>query len=142
MAIRTSETAVREITETDSSIRLTEFNAAASALTDFVDTCDTGNVLSATQLRQIEMWLAAHFYAHRDQLLSEEKTADVAGVYQVGNPGEGSLDTTQYGRTAKLLDVTGCLANLDEQSKTGRRTASVTWLGKPVSAQIKYEDRD
>jgi len=142
MGIRTSETAVREIIETDSTLKLTEFISAASALTDYVDTCDTGNVLTATQLRQIEMFLAAHLYSQRDQLLSEEQTADSEGIYQVGKPGEGSLDTTQVGRNAMLLDVTGCLATLNEQSKTGRRTASLDWLGLAKSQQTDYADRD
>ena len=41
------------------------------------------------------------------------------------------------------LDITGCLAKLNEEAKTGKKIkAGLTWLGKPPSDQIDYVDRD
>lgn len=133
---------VRDIIDDDSVIDMSPFIAAATTLVDYVNTCDTGNVLSAEQLKQIEIWLSAHFYAHRDQQYSQKKTGDASAKFQVGAEGTGSFDTTQWGRTAMVLDVTGCLVDLNEQAKKGKQKVNLAWLGKPPSQQIDYDDRD
>lgn len=137
MANRATNESVREIIETILSISTAPFITAANVLVDRVSTKDTAGILSTTALKEIESWLAAHFYATRDQQYSEKKTGDAEAKFQVGKPGEGLLDTTQWGRNAMLLDFTGCLRSMNNGGKV-----SMEWLGKPRSEQIDYSDRD
>ena len=140
---RANDADVRPIIDDDVSISMAPFIAAANALTDYVDSCDVDNDLSTVQLLQIEIWLSAHFYAHRDQQYASKITERAEAIFQVGRQGEGSLDTTQWGRTAMILDVTGCLARLNDEVKTGgKKKVGLTWLGKAPSDQISYRDRD
>ena len=134
---RAGEGDVRAIIESDATLDLVPFIAAASALVDWVETCAVAKnkALTATQLRHIETWLAAHLYAHRDQLYTSKNTLRAGGSFQ-GQFGM-RLDSTQYGQTAKLLDTSGCLAGLDK-----RQVAGASWLGKAKSDQIAYSDRD
>ena len=54
-----------------------------------------------------------------------------------------SLDSTHYGQTAKLLDTSGCLAEISKEAETGgKTTVGIDWLGKPPSEQTDYVDRD
>lgn len=137
---RAAETDVREIIDLDAALKLDRFIQAASRLVDYVEDCDTNNLLSADHLRDIEIQLAAHFAAHRDQRYAAKKTADASATFQ-GQTGMG-LDSTQYGQTAKILDVTGCLADLDRDSKRGKTTVGLQWLGTPPSSQLDYDERD
>ena len=139
---RIGELDVRAIVSTNSEISINPFIGVASRLTDYVDSCDSDSVLSVLTLKDIELFLAAHFYSLRDQLYSSKKTEDASAEFQTGVKGTGSLDTTDYGRNAMLIDVTGCLAKLNEQAKKGKLTASLTWIGKPPSTQTAYESRD
>ena len=137
---RAGEDDVRAIISTDTALDLGPFIRTAAALTEAVDTCDTDNVLSSQQLRQIETWLAAHFYAHRDQLYLEKKTEKASAIFQ-GKTGM-HLDSTQYGQTAMIIDTTGCLSDFNQDAKVGRRKATLAWLGKAPSDQTDYRDRD
>lgn len=135
MAWRTSEPDVESIVEVDSAINIAPFINTANALTDYVATSDEGSLLNTALLKQIESYLAAHFYSHRDKLYQEKKTGDASAVFQ-GKTDMG-LDSTEYGQTAQVLDVTGTLRSL---SKGGK--ARVEWLGLAPSDQTDYEDRD
>ena len=120
---------------------LDPFIATATALTDLVEAADADDELNATVLERIEAYLAAHFYAHADQLYQERNTGKAGAVFQ-GKTGMVLL-STQYGQTACLLDVTGYLARKNKEAEgAGRRKASMSWLGKPPSEQIDYVDRD
>ncbi len=138
MAARVSASDVRSIIDDNTSIDMAPFIATATVMVDYVNRCDEENVLSNAQLKEIEKWLAAHYYAHRDQQYMSKRTDKAEAEFQVGEKGKGSLDTTQWGRTAMSLDVTGCLNGVN----FGRRKPSFTWLGKPVSEQIDYVDRN
>jgi len=97
--------------------------------------------LNATLAESVECFLAAHFYAHADQLLQSKSTGGSSGSFQ-GQTGQ-VLSSTQYGQTAMLLDVTGLLAKRSKEAETGqKRVAGVSWLGLPPSEQTDYEDRD
>ena len=137
---RTTEPKVRGIIANDSVIDLLPFIEAATTRTDYVDTCDTGNLLSDEQLLQIETWLAAHFYAHRDQLFESKGTQKARGKFQ-GKTDMG-LSSTQYGQTAINLDISGCLAKVNRDLIEGSQKVGLQWLGTPVSGQIPYQDRD
>lgn len=122
---RATETDLRAIVETDASLDVTVFLRTADVLTDRVEAEDTDSLLSAKELKEIEIYLAAHFYSHRDQLYASKSTDNASAGFQ-GKTAMG-LDSTQYGQAAQLIDVTGYLAQLEQQKK--RQKAGVWWLG-------------
>lgn len=115
---------------------------AAENLVNWLEnTCDVDNVLTNGQLRDIETWLAAHFYNIRDQGYQTKSTQSASGTFQ----GQTAmhLQSSYWGQTAMLLDVTGCLAKLNkEMEEGGKRKVKVKWLGKAPSSQTDYKDRD
>lgn len=74
MAIRTTDAAVRAIIETQASIDTAPFIEVASALVDEIEPDSSYN---ATRLELIERWLAAHFYAIRDNRVASEGAGSV-----------------------------------------------------------------
>lgn len=116
MAARVSEPEVQAIIDTvvDS---LAPFITAANTMVNGV-LLNRG--LTDEELKQIELWLAAHFVAIRDPRLSSESmgAASQSFAIQVAL----GLDQTTYGQQAKILDRTGTLANM------GKRRASFTVL--------------
>ncbi len=136
MAIRTSSDAVRAVVDSDSDIDITAFIRTANALTDHVESKDTGNLLSEALLIEIETWLAAHFYALRDLQFISKSTEGASASFQ-GQTGM-RLESTFQGQTALTLDHTGILASLNR----GKHNIGVQWLGKPPSTQLDYVDRD
>lgn len=146
MAIRTTIEKVRNILldNYDGVADLTPFIEAASSITDDVNSCasDRSISLGSTALELIERWLAAHFYVAADPLYSSRKTSKASGEFQGRNVTGGAidniaLDTTDYGRRAKMLDKSGCLASLS----MGERVQGF-WLGLAPSDQTDYVDRD
>lgn len=137
---RVGASELRKFVATDSDNDVSAFIAAASSLTNQVESCDSDNELSSSQLYHIELMLSAHFYTMLDPLYKSRKTADASATFQ-GDTGM-ALDATHYGQNAKVMDTTGCLAKLDKQAKEGKITAGVTWLGLPPSDQTDYVDRD
>ena len=136
MAWRVREEQVRALIDDDTTIRMAPFIDTANALTDFVANQDSASLLTSALKTQIELYLAAHFYEHRDPQPIQESTMKASATYQ-GKLGEG-LKSSKWGQTAVALDVTGTLASLS----AGRKTASVMWLGLPPSSQTDYELRD
>lgn len=132
MAVRTTSDDVKAILGRNYSSResldLTPFIVTASNLVDWVDgTCSPGT-LTASTLELIERWLAAHFYAHADQLFSSKSTNGASGSFQ-GQTGM-NLNSTQYGQTALSLDTTGCLSRrVKEIEQGGTNVVSLDWLG-------------
>lgn len=126
---RTSDKEVREIIDTNPDISMTPFILTASTLVDKVQTLAQakGESLTADQLREVERWLAAYYYSHRDPQYTSKSTGGASG----------SFTTHDYLETAKQLDTSGCLRNLLE-----RKQAKLTWLGRPPSDQTAYVDRN
>ncbi len=136
MAWRVTEREVREIIPTAELVSIKPFIDAANALTNYVNSKDSQNLLTSALLTSIEKYLAAHFYEHRDPQYDEKKTGDASAVFQ-GEWGMG-LDSSKWGQTAKMLDVTGLLTSLSK----GVTRVSMEWLGLPPSEQTAYVDRD
>jgi hypothetical protein len=124
------------IRDYDSAINLKPMIVAANALTDVVSSKDSGSLLNANLLQEIERHLAAHVYDATDHEAAAETTGKSNTQY-TGLYGKGCLDGTRHGKLAMMLDVTGYLSRLNE----GRKTATASWLGKRVSAQTDYIDR-
>ena len=128
---RTTEEEVRAVIDTDSSIDVLLFIEAATAITDKVEACaeDRDRDLTSSQLKLIETYLAAHFYAARDPEYKSKRTERAAASFF------GKDD--KWLELAKLIDTSGCLDAMGRGSM-----AQMYWLGKPPSEQIDYEDRD
>ena len=140
MAVRTLPTEVAEIVEVDESLSLAPFITMASGLTDRVNQRDTEGILTAVQLKSIELLLAAHFYSLRDQQYESQKTGDASATFR-GDSGMG-LEATTFGQNAILMDVTGTLADLNLQAKVGKKTVTIEWLGKNEPSQFTYDERN
>lgn len=137
MAWRCKESDVRDLIDSDDpNTRVAPFINTANALVDRLSDKDTDGILSAAILLQIECYLSAHFYAHKDPQVTQEKTGDASAAYQ-GEFGKG-FDGSSWGQTAKMLDETGFLASLDKL----KIKAKVNWLGKPRSEQTPYNQQD
>jgi hypothetical protein len=130
MAIRTNSARVRDILvgHYDGSTSLTPFITAASNLVDYCDSQDTDGVMSDTSWELVERWLSAHTYATGPDMIAQSEGASKANASYQGQTGM-YFSSTHYGQTAMLLDVTGCLAKLEQQAKSGKRKAGVVWLG-------------
>ena len=136
---RTSSSSVQGVLLDDynGTSSLTPFIDTASAIVDRVATCATEReyTLSTIELELIERWLAAHFYVVSDQPYSSKQTERSKADFQ-GKTGM-YFESSKYGQTAISIDYSGCLASISKRQK-----ATAFWLGKPVSDQIPYEDRD
>lgn len=79
-------------------------------------------------LKNVELWLSAHFYAMYRRRLESGSAGDTSEKY------EGKTDmyfeATTYGQQALALDTTGELAKLQNTLKTGAKRSVFTWLGK------------
>lgn len=136
MAYRVTEDEVRAVIEVDETIDMYPFIAAANSLTNRVATLDTDSILDTATLKEIERYLAAHCYAHRDQQYTSKSTGSASGSFQ-GQYGM-RLEGTKWGQMALTLDFTGTLASLQRM----KNKATVNWLGLPPSEQTDYVDRD
>ena len=138
MVYRTTEDAVRAIIDNTTTIDMTPFIRIANLLVTKVDSADENSLLSTSDLVELETWLAAHFYAHRDQLLQNKSTSGASGGFQ-GQTGM-FFSSTQYGQTALMLDVTGYLSSLQQMAQNGRKKAQMIWLGSTESEARGYSE--
>ena len=138
MGWRVTDGEVRDHAELAATVPLTNHIRLANRLTDKVDAKDTGDLLTDEDLYGIELNLAAHFAVQheRNQQFTSRSTEGASGSFQ-GQFGE-MLKSSHYGQNALMLDETGFLQSLGR----GMTKVSATWIGKPVSDQIDYEDRD
>lgn len=97
---------VKAVIQTDRS-NLDPFINSASRL---VDDELVGHGMSDDVLKDIELWLSAHFIASVDGVKSQESIGDASVSLDRGQPVDGPIGGTPYGRTALSLDRTGRLA--------------------------------
>lgn len=122
----------------DTTTSVSSFITSANAIVDEVVVCATakGKTLSVALLQQIETYLAAYFYAIQDPIYTARSTGRSSGSFQTGTPGQG-FSGNEYGRAAIAMDISGCLAGFGNA-----QVAGMSWLGKPPSEQIPYDQRD
>jgi hypothetical protein len=125
------------VKEDGTSPDLQPFIDTATVITDRVDACATKKRIDLTdaELELIERWVAAHLYTAQDKPYSSRSTAGASGQFQ-GQTAMG-YDSTRYGQEAQRIDYSGCLRNIDKQQRAG-----MAWLGKPLSSQIPYRNRN
>lgn len=138
MSFRTTEDAVRAIIDNTTAIDMTPFIRIANKLVTKVHAADSDSLLNTDDLQELETWLAAHFYAHRDQLLQNKSTSGASGGFQ-GQTGM-FFSSTQYGQTALMFDVTGYLSSLQQMAQNGRKKVQMIWLGSTESEARGYSD--
>ena len=136
MAWRVDPDEVREILETDDDIEVQPFIKVANRLVDRLSTNDSASLMAAGDLKDVELYLSAHFYALKDPQYQNHSTAGASATYQ-GQTGM-YLDLTWWGQMAKVLDATGYLQSL-EKSKA---RPAMHWLGTVPSTATDYVDRD
>jgi len=124
MAVRTTSVLVAAIIEVDTDIDLEPFIFTASELV--TEVCAIAGY-TVERLELIERWLSAHFYAIRDPRVTQEKAGSVGANFE--SKVDLNLALTRYGQQAMLLDTQGGLAALNQSMLSGKRTASVAWLG-------------
>jgi len=126
---RTDADAVQEILrgnyDSDNSPALAPVIRTASLLVDRLASKDS--TVSSATLKEIECYLAAHFYGHHDQFVQNKSTEGASGSFM----GQTAMffSSSQYGQTAMMLDPTGLLAELEQQAKGGVRRVGSYWLG-------------
>jgi len=125
---RVSDAEVKAILDTDVSSFTAYITAANTLVTKLLS--DTSKITDSTQLKEIERWLAAHFF--KSSLELQEKTAETGETNATffGGSNEILLHATLYGQQACVLDTTGTLSNL------GKRIGSF----KPILAISRAED--
>ena len=133
---RTTVDQVEAIVDIDSGISLAPFIEIANAIV--TEKCATatdadGNLVhDATRLELIERWLSAHFYHIRDNRPNIDKADVVSRAYR--SKVDLGFNVTHYGQQAMLIDTSGALSRLNQQSQSGKgNTVSFSWLGKTRS---------
>ncbi|QDP54884.1 MAG: hypothetical protein Unbinned3891contig1000_82 [Prokaryotic dsDNA virus sp.] len=124
---RTTSSAVEGIIELDAGDDLSPFIATATDIVDEV-AADSACTHDSVRLELIERYLAAHFYT----LLRPRAVQERAG--SVGQTNQSRVDlylsTSHYGQMAKQLDTNGILSQMENTARKGKRSMSVSWLGK------------
>ena len=80
-------------------------------------------------LKEVELWLSAHFYAIR---VPRRASEGVKGVQQkIESKVDLALNVTRYGQMAMTLDTEGNLAVVSKNAADGKSklSAGVSWLG-------------
>lgn len=111
MAARVEASQVKELIETSKSDEIIDTNFIATA-SHLVDTHLVGKSLSDETLRQIELYLAAHFLtiAEEGGAIMRDAYGDASTLY-ADVYGKG-LSMTRFGQQAMLFDTSGTLAKL------------------------------
>ncbi len=112
---RVTDDEVKAIIATD-----LDTNAFIETATLIVDDQLSSRGFSVSRLKQIELYLAAHFTTLRERQLVSEKFGNAAETYQ-GKTGM-NLQSSNYGQTAIVLDISGSLYRM------GQGTASMETL--------------
>lgn len=124
----------------DGTSNVNKYIDTANSLVNKVSSNDSDSLLDDSDLELIERWLAAHCYAHHDQLYQNKSTGRASGTYQGRT--EFMFKSTQYGQMALVLDVTGYLAELQEQAMKGKRKAKAIWGGTRYSDDNSERSED
>lgn len=136
MAIRTTEQKVRAVVKADLDVPMARFIDTATAMTDYVVTQDSANILITALLLEIETYLAAHYYALFDLQYASKKTGDASATYQ--GVTKMGLDSTLWGQQAIALDVSGTLAVVNK----GSTKLTLSWLGTTDNVGLEYWERN
>jgi len=128
MANRVTGTEVKTIFETD--MIESELTPFITSVNTFINATTDLLTLSDALLKEIEMWLSAHFASAKDQRITYQSFGDSKAKFQ-GEYTYG-LNATDYGQRAIMLDTTGTLADI----ASNLQTASI--VAYPVDYPTTY----
>jgi hypothetical protein len=111
MAIRVTDDEVKELIDTEEP-DLTPFITAANVLVEKILANDSS--LTSDQLKQIELWLSAHFVAIKDPVAKTESIGGTSVSHYLSG-GSGGLKMTPYGEMACVLDTSGKLVSMGKR---------------------------
>jgi len=114
MANRVTGTEVKTIFETD--MIESELTPFITSVNTFINATTDLLTLSDALLKEIEMWLSAHFASAKDQRITYQSFGDSKAKFQ-GEYTYG-LNATDYGQRAIMLDTTGTLADIASNLQT------------------------
>ena len=119
MSYRVTGAEVKEIINTSLTVdEVNPFIAGANALI----TGKCSSTYTATELKELERWLAAHFVAVRDPVKSAYTRQSIAGGpaqdYQLTAKNPVGLATTAYGQQVLILDYENTLAGIGVNQAT------------------------
>lgn len=135
--VRTNSDAVIGILQADydfvKSTPLTPYIETASSIIDWMLWCARQKriPIGALNPELSERWLAAHMYVMMDQTYQMRSTLRASGQFQ-GQTGM-MLMASKYGQMAIATDISGCLNNVDKQSRV-----RAFWGGRPFCAQTPW----
>jgi hypothetical protein len=135
MSNRTDSEKVKDILQgnydSDANPSLQRFITAANVIVTRTAVCASkrGVALAADELLEMEAWLAAYFYCKGDPTYKSRSTQAASGAF--------NTDPDDFKNQAIQLDPSGCL-----NAQLNKLRARAVWLGKPVSSQIPYDERD
>jgi hypothetical protein len=140
VAVRTNGKAVRETLAlgghdlTGCTVNVDRLIRIASSVVDRVVTCasSAGFPLTSTQQQDLETLLAAQLFANPRGIRTSETTGRASASYNVDSA------KTAYMDMAKMMDTSGCLGKV----LSGNKTVGIAWLGKTLTEQTDYEDRN
>ncbi len=138
---RTTPAAVIDILQVDydalTSPPLTGYIETASNIIDGCVICASQKKVPLTTTTQelMERWLAAHLYVSMDQTYKGRATLRASGQFQ-GMTGM-MLMASKYGQMAVASDPSGCLNNVDKQSRV-----RAFWGGKSRCRMLPWWMRD
>lgn len=135
---RTTPADIKLIIEVDE-VSVPDLTPFIDLANELVTECCGSSGYTATRLKMIETWLAAHFYCVRDPRTGSEGAGGVSTSYQ-GSTGM-HLDLSTYGQQAMLLDTKGGLAALNSRVGRGAKagTVGMSWVGKLESEESVEE---
>lgn len=100
---------------------------------------DDDITISSDDAKLLETELAAHFHCVSDRVYMSKSTLRASGSF--GGVLAKGLEFTPYGQAALAFDPSqGWLRALTDTSGNG--VVGVTWLGKPESEQLSWEERN
>lgn len=92
--------------------------------------------LTAAQALEVETWLAAGLYKLSDQQLASSQAGRSSGHFR-GSGNQKASERNEYLIGACMMDVSRMLKPFLDGAVAG-----ASWLGKAVSEQTPYRDRD
>lgn len=132
---RVTDADVKEILlenyDSDNNPSLAHFITIAGITTDMLLTKDSAGLVTSIIAKEIERWLAAHYYQQSDPTFKQEQNESASGTV-LGQGGKG-FESTFFGQTAKRLDPTGYLTVLDERE--GKPTVAGFHMGAALGDQ-------
>jgi len=123
---RATQAKVEAVIEVDTDLWSDDLLTYAATIVGAAEDQVSSGTYSEDQLTFMEVYVAAHFYAVKEQKAQREKAGRSSVQYQ-GKYGMG-LEATSWGQQALSMDAAGALAKVTG-SEGGVKSVGAAWLG-------------